>query len=108
MLGRHRFIKAGILSGSFYLGKCLKEEMVNRDRIEEIIEFLEIEVYRKKIVRMLPYGIQKRVELGRALSMDPKILYWMNLFWHEYRGNGGYGSFHFGYQRRNGHQHHDD
>ena len=74
MLGRHRFIKAGILSGSFYLGKCLKEEMVNRDRIEEIIEFLEIEVYRKKIVRMLPYGIQKRVELGRALSMDPKIL----------------------------------
>jgi branched-chain amino acid transport system ATP-binding protein len=74
MLGRHRFIKSGILSGSLYLGKCLNEEMVNRDRIEEIIEFLEIEAYRRKIVRMLPYGIQKRVELGRALSMDPKIL----------------------------------
>lgn len=74
MLGRHRFIKSGILSGSFYLGKCLNEEMANRDRIEEIIEFLEIEAYRKKIVRTLPYGIQKRVELGRALSMDPKIL----------------------------------
>jgi branched-chain amino acid transport system ATP-binding protein len=74
MLGRHRFIQSGILSGSFYLGRCLKEEMVNRDRIEEIVEFLEIEAYRKKIVKMLPYGIQKRVELGRALSMDPKIL----------------------------------
>lgn len=74
LLGRHQFIKSGILWGSFYLGKCLKEEMVNRDRVEEIIEFLEIEAYRKKIVRMLPYGIQKRVELGRALSMDPKIL----------------------------------
>jgi len=74
MLGRHRFIQSGILSGSFFLGKCLKEEMGNRDRVEEIVEFLEIEAYRKKIVRMLPFGIQKRVELGRALSMDPKIL----------------------------------
>ena len=74
MLGRHRFIRSGILSGSFYLGRCLKEEMINRDRIEEIVEFLEIEAYRKKIVKMLPYGIQKRVELGRALSTDPKIL----------------------------------
>lgn len=74
MLGRHQFIQSGILQGSFYLGKCLQEEMVNRDRVEEIIEFLEIEAYRKNIVRTLPYGIQKRVELGRALSMDPKIL----------------------------------
>ena len=74
MLGRHQFIQSGILWGSFYLGKCLREEMVNRDRVEEIIEFLEIEAYRKKIVRTLPYGIQKRVELGRALSMDPKVL----------------------------------
>ena len=74
MLGRHQFIQSSILAGSFYLGKCLKEEMVNRDRVEEIIEFLEIEAYRKKVVRMLPYGVQKRVELGRALSMDPKIL----------------------------------
>jgi branched-chain amino acid transport system ATP-binding protein len=74
MLGRHQFIQSSILAGSFYLGKCLREEMVNRDRVEEIIEFLEIEAYRKKVVRMLPYGVQKRVELGRALSMDPKIL----------------------------------
>jgi branched-chain amino acid transport system ATP-binding protein len=74
MLGRHQFIQSGILEGSFYVGRCLKEEIVNRDRVEEIIEFLEIEGHRKKIVRTLPYGIQKRVELGRALSMDPKIL----------------------------------
>ncbi len=74
MLGRHQFIRSGILRGSFYLGKCLTEEMTNRDRVEEIIEFLEIEAFRKKIVRTLPYGIQKRVELGRALCMEPKIL----------------------------------
>lgn len=74
MLGRHQFLRSGILSGSFYLGKCLREEIANRDRVEEIIEFLEIEAYRKKIVGMLPFGIQKRVELGRALSMNPKIL----------------------------------
>lgn len=74
MLGRHQFLQSGILSGSFYLGKCLREEIANRDRVEEIIEFLEIEAYRKKIVGMLSFGIQKRVELGRALSMDPKFL----------------------------------
>ena len=74
MLGRHQFLQSGILSGSLFLGKCLGEEVTNRDRVEEIIEFLEIEAYRKKIVGMLSYGIQKRVELGRALSMNPKIL----------------------------------
>lgn len=74
MLGRHQFIRSGIWSGAFFLGKCLNEEIQNRDRVEEIIEFLEIEAYRKKVVRALPYGIQKRVELGRALAMDPKIL----------------------------------
>ncbi len=74
MLGRHQFIRSSIGSGSLFLGKCLKEEILNRDRVEEIIEFLEIEAYRKKVVRTLPYGIQKRVELGRALAMNPKIL----------------------------------
>jgi branched-chain amino acid transport system ATP-binding protein len=74
MLGRQQFLRSGILSGSLYLGKCLKEEVLNRDRVEEIIEFLEIEAFRKKAVRMLPFGVQKRVELGRALSMEPKVL----------------------------------
>ncbi len=74
MLGRHQFIQSSIWSGALFLGKCLNEEVLNRDRVEEIIEFLEIEAYRKKVVRTLPYGIQKRVELGRALAMNPKIL----------------------------------
>ncbi len=74
MLGRHQFLQSGILSGVTYIGKCLKEEVANRERVEEIIEFLEIEAHRKKIVGMLPFGIQKRVELGRALSMNPKLL----------------------------------
>jgi len=74
MLGRHQFIRSSIWSGALFLGKCLSEEIVNRDRVEEIIEFLEIEAYRKKVVKTLPYGIQKRVELGRALAMNPKIL----------------------------------
>ena len=74
MLGRQQFLRSGILSGSLYRGKCLKEEVLNRDRVEEIIEFLEIEAFRKKTVRMLPFGVQKRVELGRALSMEPKVL----------------------------------
>jgi len=74
MLGRHQFLSSGIWAGSFFVGKCLKEETTNRDRVEEIIEFLEIESYRKRMVGMLPYGVQKSVELGRALSMDPKVL----------------------------------
>jgi branched-chain amino acid transport system ATP-binding protein len=74
MLGRHQFLHSGVLAGSLFVGKCLREETRNRDRVEEIIEFLEIESFRKKVVGMLPYGVQKRVELGRALSMDAKVL----------------------------------
>ncbi|MFC1823906.1 ABC transporter ATP-binding protein [Thermodesulfobacteriota bacterium] len=74
LLGRHVHIKAGAIAGSFFYGKALREEVTNRERVEEIIEFLEIEDTRKKLVGTLPYGIQKRVELGRALSMDPKML----------------------------------
>lgn len=74
MLGRHQFLSSGVLAGSLFVGKCLKEETRNRDRVEEIIEFLEIESFRKKVVGMLPYGVQKRVELGRALCMDAKVL----------------------------------
>jgi branched-chain amino acid transport system ATP-binding protein len=74
MLGRHQFIHSSIFAGSFFIGKCLKEDVSNRERVEEIIEFLEIEAYRQKIVGMLPFGIQKRIELGRALCMNPKIL----------------------------------
>ena len=74
LLGRHHLSSSGPFSGVFFYGKTLKEEISNRRKVEEIIDFLEIEKVRKKMVGALPYGIQKRVELGRALAMDPKIL----------------------------------
>jgi len=74
LLGRHVHMNSGSFSGAFFFGKALKEELSNRLKVEEIIDFLEIEKVRKKLVGTLPYGIQKRVELGRALAMNPRIL----------------------------------
>ena len=74
MLGRHMHIGAGFLSGALFYGRACREEITSREKAEEIIEFLEIERVRKKRVGSLPYGIQKRIELGRALAMDPRIL----------------------------------
>jgi branched-chain amino acid transport system ATP-binding protein len=74
LLGRHRYLKSGVLLGGIFLGKTLKEEVQHRLRVEEIIDFLEIEGIRKKLVSEIPYGLQKRVELGRALAAEPKIL----------------------------------
>lgn len=74
-LGAHVHIKSGSFSGGLYYGKARNEEMALRQHIEEeIIDLLEIEQIRKKIVHTLPYGLQKRVELGRALAMRPHIL----------------------------------
>ncbi len=74
-LGRHIHLKTGLLSGALYFGKTAREEIEHRDFIErEIIDLLEIEHIRDKIVGMLPYGLQKRVELARALALNPKIL----------------------------------
>lgn len=74
-LGRHLHLKSGILSGSVYFGKTAREEIEARTFIEEeIIDLLEIESIRHKTVGMLPYGLQKRVELGRALALNPKLL----------------------------------
>ena len=74
-LGRHIHLKTGLLSGSIYLGKTAREEIEHRDYIErEIIDLLEIEHIRDKVVAMLPYGLQKRVELARALALNPKII----------------------------------
>jgi len=74
-LGGHVHLKSGSLAGGIYYGKSKKEEMAFRKWIEErIIDLLEIEHIRKKTVHTLPYGLQKRVELGRALAMRPKIL----------------------------------
>lgn len=74
LLGRHQFLQSSFVSGFFFLGKCLREEKENRRKVEEVIEFLEIEQVRKQLVKNLPFGLQKRVELGRALCMDPLIL----------------------------------
>ena len=74
-LGRHIHLKSGIASGSLYVGKTAREEVEHRAFIEEeIIDLLEIEHIRNKPVGMLPYGLQKRVELGRALALEPELL----------------------------------
>jgi branched-chain amino acid transport system ATP-binding protein len=74
-LGRHIHLKTGLISGSIYFGKTAREEVEHRDFIErEIIDLLEIEHIRDKMVGMLPYGLQKRIELARALALNPKII----------------------------------
>ncbi|MCP4357106.1 MAG: ABC transporter ATP-binding protein [Chloroflexi bacterium] len=74
MLGRHNHLKSGIFSGGLYWGKTQKEEVENRFFLEDIIDLLEIEAIRKQAVGTLAYGLQKRVELGRALAMQPSML----------------------------------
>jgi branched-chain amino acid transport system ATP-binding protein len=74
-LGRHIHLKSGVLSGAFYIGKTGREEIVHRRFLEEeIIDLLEIQHIRHTPVGMLPYGLQKRVELGRALALEPDLL----------------------------------
>ncbi len=74
-LGRHIHMKTGLMSGAIYWGKTAHEEIEHRDFIErEIIDLLEIAHIRDKVVGMLPYGLQKRVELARALALNPKLI----------------------------------
>ncbi len=74
LLGCHTHMTSGPLSCAFFFGKAVNQEVEKRLHVEEIIDFLEIEKVRKKMVGTLPYGIQKRVEIGRALAMNPKVL----------------------------------
>ena len=74
MLGRHVHMKSGVLSSFAYWGLAQKEEVAHRKRVEDIIDFLKIERLRRQPTGSLPYGLQKRVELGRALALDPKVL----------------------------------
>jgi branched-chain amino acid transport system ATP-binding protein len=74
MSARGHLSHYGFLRAAIYLGKCRREEIKSRDRVEGIIEFLDMQSIRKTPVAGLPYGLQKRVELGRALSMEPKLL----------------------------------
>ncbi len=74
MLGRHQHIRYGSPAAMLRIGKASREEARNRTIVEGIIEFLDIAQHRRSFVAMLPYGIQKRIELGRALAMEPKLL----------------------------------
>ena len=74
MTGRNLMMKTGILQQALYWGATQREELAHRAKVEEIIDFLEIQAIRKTPVGRLPYGLQKRVELGRALAAEPTML----------------------------------
>ncbi len=74
MTGRLLKMKQNFLSNALYLGRSKREEMEHREYVEHIIDFLEIQAIRKTPVGRLPYGLQKRVELARALAMEPRVL----------------------------------
>ncbi len=74
MVGRTLKMRRGFLWQMLRVGPALTEEIEHRHRVEEIIDFLEIQAIRKVQVARLPYGLQKRVELGRALAMEPDLL----------------------------------
>ena len=74
MTGRSVFMKRNLLWQMLWHGPALTEEIEHREKVEEIIDFLEIQHIRSTLVGKLPYGLQKRVELGRALAMEPSLL----------------------------------
>ena len=74
MAARHVFMKQNFVTDAIYFGWARREEVRHRQVVEEIIDFLEIQSIRKKMVGELPYGLRKRVELGRALALEPKVL----------------------------------
>ncbi len=74
MLGRHVHMRAGPLASVVYWGRARREEVSHRRRVEDIIDFLRIQDLRRRPTGSLPYGLQKRVELGRALALDPALL----------------------------------
>jgi branched-chain amino acid transport system ATP-binding protein len=74
LLGRHRHMRSGVLAGGLFWGRSRLEETRERRRVEEVIEFLELERYRKEPIANLPFGVQKLVGVGRALAMEPTLL----------------------------------
>ena len=74
MTGRNTMMRRNFLWQALYLGPARREEMEHRAQVEKVIEFLEIEAIRRVPVGRLPYGLQKRVELGRALAAEPDLL----------------------------------
>jgi len=74
LLGRHHLMRTGFLTGALWIGRARREERAHRDAVERVVDLLELSAYRHSPVGMLPYGIQKRIELGRALCMEPRVL----------------------------------
>jgi branched-chain amino acid transport system ATP-binding protein len=74
LLGRHHLMRSGFLAGSLWFGRARREELAHRAAVEEVVDLLELTPYRRLPVGALPYGVQKRIELGRALSMEPRLL----------------------------------
>ena len=74
ILGRHRRRRSNVLTEALFNRSVRKQELENREKAEEIIDFLDLEAFREQQVVNLPYGVQKTVELGRALAMEPKLL----------------------------------
>jgi branched-chain amino acid transport system ATP-binding protein len=74
MLGRHQHLRYGTLSAMVWLGRARNQELLHRRAVEEIVDFLDLAAWRAMPVGLLPYGVQKRVELGRALAMEPRLL----------------------------------
>jgi len=74
MAARHIHMRAGLMDSMLYYGRARSEDIAHRQVVEEIIDFLEMEHIRKTVVGALPHGLRKRVDLGRALAMEPKLL----------------------------------
>ena len=74
MLGRHHLMRTGLFSGIAWFGRARDEELVHRHRCQEIAEFLDLDQHIGRPVGLLPYGVQKRIEVGRALAMEPSLL----------------------------------
>jgi len=74
MAARHILMKQNVLASALYFGWAHREEIEHRKTVEDIIDFLEIESIRRRVVGTLPYGMRKRAELGRALALEPKVL----------------------------------
>jgi branched-chain amino acid transport system ATP-binding protein len=74
MTGRNLRIKSNLFMQALRMGPAEREEIAHREKVEHIIDFLEIQAYRKTAVAQLPYGLQKRVDLGRALALEPQVL----------------------------------
>ena len=74
MVGRHHLLKNHFLTGALYWGPARREELAHRARVEEIIDFLDLQPVRKAVAGTLSYGMRKRVELARAMALEPKLI----------------------------------